>query len=243
MIALFTDFGHTDPYVGQMHAVLARDAPGVPIIDLFHAVPDFNIRAGAYLLPAFAREFPPGTVFLCVVDPGVGSARRPIMLKADGRWYVGPDNGLFEMVKRRAGEYECRMIHWRPPQLSASFHGRDLFAPVAAQLARDKIPDSAPDTLTAPDGTPWPDDLAEILYVDHYGNGITGWRASMMRPKQTIHVGSEEVKYARMYSEVPLGAMFWYENANGLVEIAVNQGSAAERLGMKPGDPIMLLQR
>nr|AKQ01249.1 putative protein, putative protein [uncultured proteobacterium Rifle_16ft_4_minimus_1560] len=129
MIVLFTDFGLTDPYVGQLHAVLAREAPGAPVIDLFHSVPDFNIRAGAYLLPAYAREFPPGTVFVCVVDPGVGSGRRAVMLKADKCWYVGPDNGLFEMVQRRATEYECRAIRWRPPGMSASFHGRDLFAP------------------------------------------------------------------------------------------------------------------
>lgn len=266
MIALFTDFGHADPYVGQMHAVLAREALGMPVIDLLHNVPDFNIRAGAYLLPAYAREFPPGTVFLCVVDPGVGGARRPVMLKADGRWYVGPDNGLFEMVKRRAGEYECRVIHWRPPRLSASFHGRDLFAPVAARLACGEIPDSepvvysperrsrkslracgdlpdsGPATLAAPHGETWPDDLAEILYVDHYGNGITGLRTATMRPEQVLRVGDEVLKYARVFSEVPPGSVFWYENAIGLVEIAVNRGSAAASLGLKPGDPIMLVE-
>ena len=243
MIVLFTDFGLTDPYVGQLHAVLAREAPGAPVIDLLHAVPDFNIRAAAYLLPAYIHEFPPGTVFVCVVDPGVGGARRPLMLKADGRWYVGPDNGLFEMVKRRAGECDCRVIRWRPPQLSASFHGRDLFAPVAARLARGEIPDSTPGTLTAPEGTPWPDDLAEILYVDHYGNCVTGLRAVTMRPEQTLRAGGEVVQYARVFSEVSPGAVFWYENANGLVEIAVNRGSAAARLGLKPGDPIVLLEK
>ncbi len=195
MIVLFTDFGLNDPYVGQMHAVFAREAPGVPVIDLFHSVPAFNIRAGAYLLPAYARDFPPGTVFVCVVDPGVGGVRRPVMLQADQRWYVGPDNGLFEMVRRRATEHECRVIRWRPSRLSASFHGRDLFAPVAARLARGEIPDSEPvshfperrstESLLArreiPDSAPadisWPEDLAEIIHIDHYGNGITGMRA------------------------------------------------------------------
>src|SRR3989344_3756007 len=132
MIVLFTDFGLTDPYVGQLHAVFAREAPGVPVIDLFHSVPDFNIRAGAYLLPAYARDFPPGAIFVGVVDPGVGSARRPVMLKADNRWYVGPDNGLFEIVQRRAGECDCRVIRWQPPRLSARFPGRGLFAPLGA---------------------------------------------------------------------------------------------------------------
>ncbi len=266
MIVLFTDFGLADPYVGQMHAVFAREAPGVPVIDLFHAVPAFNIRAGAYLLPAYARDFPPGTVFVGVVDPGVGSARRPVMLHADRRWYVGPDNGLFEMVRRRATDYECRVIHWHPPQLSASFHGRDLFAPVAARLAcgeipdsepvshfperrstesllaRGEMPDAEPTVLTAPPGAPWPDDLAEIIYIDHYGNAITGLRFATVTISQSLRVGGEVLKYARVFSDVPPGMAFWYENANGLVEIAVNSGSAASRLGLKPGDPLTLIQ-
>lgn len=236
MIALFTDFGLSDPYVGQLHAVFAREAPGVPVIDLFHSVPDFHVRAGAYLLPAYARDFPVGTVFVGVVDPGVGGARRPVMLKADGCWYVGPDNGLFEIVKRRADEHECCMIRWRPPRLSDSFHGRDLFAPVAARLARGEMPDSEPLTLTA--FRDWPDDLPEIVYVDHYGNGITGLRAGKLNSQKALRIGGETVKYARVFSEVSSGAAFWYENANGLAEIAVNRGSAAARFGLKPGDPI-----
>lgn len=236
MIALFTDFGLSDPYVGQLHAVFARETPGVPVIDLFHSVPDFHVRAGAYLLPAYARDFPVGTVFVGVVDPGVGGARRPVMLKADGCWYVGPDNGLFEIVKRRAAEYECRVIRWQPPRMSDSFHGRDLFAPVAARLARGEMPDSEPTTLTA--FRDWPDDLPEIVYVDHYGNGITGLRAGKLNSQKALRVGGETVKYARVFSEVSPGAAFWYENANGLAEIAVNRGSAAARFGLKPGDPI-----
>ncbi|MBI3778883.1 MAG: SAM-dependent chlorinase/fluorinase [Gammaproteobacteria bacterium] len=260
MIALFTDFGLSDPYVGQLHAVFAREAPGVPVIDLFHSVPDFHVRAGAYLLPAYARDFPAGTVFVGVVDPGVGGVRRPVMLKADGRWYVGPDNGLFEIVKRRADEHECRVIRWRPPQLSDSFHGRDLFAPVAAWLARGEIPDSEPvgrfperrssESKLArgevPDSEPatltafcdWPDDLPEIVYVDHYGNGITGLRAGKLNSQKALRIGGETVKYARVFSEVSPGAAFWYENANGLAEIAVNRGSAAARFGLKPGDAV-----
>lgn len=242
MIALFTDFGLTDPYVGQMHAVLAREAPDVPIIDLLHAVPVFNVRAGAYLLPAYVREFPPGTVFLCIVDPGVGGTRRPVMLKADERWYVGPDNGLFHVLAQRADACESHVIRWHPGRLSASFHGRDLFAPVAARLARAEMPDSEPAPLTPPEGTPWPDDLAEVLYVDHFGNVITGLRAAILRPEQALRVAGNVVKYARVFSEVPSGTAFWYENANGLVEIAVNRGNAAGRLGLKPGDMVQLVK-
>src|SRR5438477_10370639 len=122
MIALFTDFSLQDPYIGQVHAVLAEQAPGVPIIDLFHAVPDFDIRAGAYLLPAYTQFFPPGTVCLCTVDPGVGGARRPIFVEVDGRRYVGPDNGLFHILVRRAAQAQCWNIAWLPPRLSATFH-------------------------------------------------------------------------------------------------------------------------
>ncbi len=241
MIALFTDFGLTDPYVGQLHAVLAREAPGVAVIDLFHAVPDFDIRAGAYLLPAYARGLPAETVFVCVVDPGVGGARRPVMLRADDRWYVGPDNGLLHVLARRAARHECHLLRWRPPHLSASFHGRDLFAPCAARLARGEMPQSEPAALTPPEGELWPDDLAQILYVDHYGNAISGLRAGAIRPTQPLRVGGEVVKYARVFSDVATGVPFWYENANGLVEIAVNRGSAAVTLGLQPGAAITLL--
>ncbi|MHB8623577.1 MAG: SAM hydrolase/SAM-dependent halogenase family protein [Sulfuricaulis sp.] len=241
MIALFTDFGLTDPYVGQMHAVLAQQAPGVPIIDLLHAVPDFHIRAAAYLLPAYVREFPSGAVFLCVVDPGVGGTRRPVLLKVDERWYVGPDNGLFHILTQRYDVSECRVIRWRPHRLSANFHGRDLFAPVAARLARAELPDSEPTQLTSPEDLPWPDDLAEVLYVDHYGNVITGLRAAILRPEQRLRAAGSVVKYARVFSEAPAGMAFWYENANGLVEIAVNRGSAAGQLGLKLGDSIQLV--
>ena len=240
VIVLFTDFGLSDPYVGQMHAVFAREAPGVPVIDLFHSVPPFNIRAGAYLLPAYSRDFPPETVFVCVVDPGVGGDRRPLMLRADKRWYVGPDNGLFELVSRRASEHRCHVIRWRPEKLSASFHGRDLFAPVAARLARGETPEADPAELTTPLGAPWPEDLAEIIHIDHYGNAITGLRAKSATTTQEIRVGGEVIPYARVFSEVPPGRVFWYENANGLVEIAIHGGSAAARFDFKSGDPVTL---
>jgi len=241
MIVLFTDFGLTDPYVGQIHAILAQEASGKPVIDLFHAVPGFDIRAGAYLLPAYTQRFPAGTVFICVVDPGVGSARQPVMVRADGCWYVGPDNGLLHIMARRARECETYAIRWRPSQLSASFHGRDLFAPVAASLARGDMPDSTPTTLTMPEGPAWPDDLAQILYVDHYGNGITGLRASSLSRNQHLKIGDQILERARVFADVPPKTIFWYENANGLVEIAANQDSAAMRLGLQIGDSVIVV--
>ncbi len=145
MIVLFTDFGVAGPYVGQMKAVLYREAPGVPVVDLFADAPAARPKPSAYLLAAYAAWFPPGSVLLAVVDPGVGGSRAAVVVEADGRRYVGPDNGLFELVVRRAKTVRFRRISWRPRGLSASFHGRDLFAPgggaigarrVAVRLAR-----------------------------------------------------------------------------------------------------------
>ena len=152
MIFIFTDFGLEGPYVGQMKAVLACEAPGVPVIDLFADLPAFDAQAAAYLLAAYGGRLPAGGVCLSVIDPGVGGARAPLALSADGRWYVGPDNGLFAIVARRAESLEAWRITWRPAGLSASFHGRDLFAPVAARLARGEAghPGSAARSRRAP---------------------------------------------------------------------------------------------
>src|SRR5271170_1270450 len=140
MIVLFTDFGLSGPYTGQVKAVLHQLTPGLPIVDLFADLPPANPKPAAYLLAAYGPWFPPGTVLMAVVDPGVGGARAAVVVEADGRSYVGPDNGLFEIVLRRAGAVKSSEILWRPERLSASFHARDLFAPVAARLAADTLP-------------------------------------------------------------------------------------------------------
>jgi S-adenosylmethionine hydrolase len=236
MIALFTDFGSSGPYVGQMHAVLAMTVPGTPVVDLLHDLPPYDISAAAYLLPAYAAIFPPQTVFICIVDPGVGGERRPLALQADGKWYVGPDNGLFNLVLRRARHAEVHEIDWRPPNLSASFHARDLFAPVAARLVLGELPESRPVTLAPPPANAWPDDLPRVLYIDGYGNGISGVRSSHIPNNSVLRVRGQAVAHARVFSDVPPGQAFWYGNANGLVEIAVNRASAQRVLGLAVGD-------
>lgn len=240
MIVLFTDFGRDGPYIGQMQAVLHHEAPGIPVIDLFADVPAYDVRAGAYLLPAYASEFAGGTVFVCVVDPGVGGTRDPLIVKADGRWYVGPGNGLFELVRRRSTEFQCWTVTWSPARLSASFHGRDLFVPVAAQLANGRPPPGTPCDPSRYAQTAWPDDLAEVIYVDGFGNAMTGLRAETVATTAGLAVGSTVLTRARTFSDVPVGQAFWYENANGLAEIAVNQGHAAAQLGIRPGTPVTL---
>jgi len=235
MIALFTDFGLEGPYTGQMKAVLHRTAPGIAIIDLFADAPAGNPKASAYLLAAYAAWFPAGTVFLCVIDPGVGSERPAVMVEADGRWYVGPGNGLFEILQRRAERTRCWEIDWKPESISASFHGRDLFAPVAAMLARG---DSPPGRLREDrsDRRPdWPDDFSEIVYIDHYGNAMTGMRAAMLPGDARLAVAGRVLERATTFSDRPRGAAFWYENSNGLAEIAVDQGRADRELDLTIG--------
>jgi len=235
MIALFTDFGLNGPYTGQMKAVLQRLAPGVPVVDLFADAPSRDPRRAAYLLAAYGAWFPAGSVLLAVVDPGVGGARAPLVIEADGRFYVGPDNGLFELVRRRARSARVMEVTWRPEALSASFHGRDLFAPVAALLARGESLEAEPrpeDFGRRPD---WPDDLAEIVYIDHYGNALTGMRAAVLAADAVLVAGGRPIPPARTFSAVPPGAAFWYENSNGLAEIAVNLGRADRALGLEIG--------
>lgn len=237
MIALFTDFGLNGPYVGQLHAQLAMRAPGVPVIDLFHDIPSHDIRAAAYLLPTCAQDFPPDTVFVCVIDPGVGGSRRAVMVRADQHWYVGPDNGLFHILARRATRLESFEIRWRPSSLAPSFHGRDLFAPVAARLAQGQLPEHTPVALTAP-VPDWPDDLPRVLYIDRFGNALTGLRATSVPPAAKLKINGQLVLPARVFSDVAAGQGFWYANANGLVEIAINLGRACDSYGLVPGSEL-----
>jgi S-adenosylmethionine hydrolase len=241
LIVLFTDFGLHGPYVGQMRAVLHQAAPDTSVIDLFADAPIGDPKASAYLLAAYAAWFPAGTVFLCVVDPGVGSGRPPIVVEADGRWFVGPGNGLFELVQRRARQARDWRIEWKPERLSASFHGRDLFAPVAAMLARGEPPPGRPcrdDAHRRPD---WPDDLGEVVYADHFGNAMTGLRAAVLPANAKLAAAGRVLERGRTFSDLPPGAAFWYENSNGLAEIAVNLGRADRDLGLAIGMAVEII--
>lgn len=241
MIVLFTDFGLAGPYTGQVAAVLHREAPGVPIIQLFADAPAGQPKPASYLLAAYAAWFPAGTVLLCVVDPGVGGERRPLIVEADGRLYVGPDNGLFELALRRAAAPRCWEIAWRPPLLSASFHGRDLFAPVAARLATSEPPSAMARGAAPVWHADWSDDLAEIVYIDHYGNALTGLRGAILPETARLAVGTRRIAHAATFTGVPPGEAFWYVNANGLVEIAVNGGRADRALGLAIGSAVAIV--
>lgn len=239
MIVLFTDFGLNGPYVGQMKAVLHRDAPGLPVIDLFADAPVHNILSNAYLLAAYARSFPANSVFLAVVDPGVGSdSRQPVVVKSGGHWFVGPGNGLFDVVCQRDKGSEQWQILWRPEQLSSSFHGRDLFAPVAAMLARGEQPQLEPLSKDMERISSLPEELAQIIYIDHFGNLISGIRASSLPAGVTLLYKGQQVPRVNTFADVAVGKRLCYENSNGLLEIAVNQGRADSYFDAQLGDTV-----
>ena len=239
MFALFTDFTLIDPYVGQMHAVLAHKCPHRPIIDLFHQVPSFDVRSAAYLLPAYSQFMPEGTILICVVDPGVGGDRPGVAVKTDRHWYVGPDNGLFTMMARRQHHApSVYTIDDIPSDAAPSFHGRDVFALIAANIANGDESDLIPGNLIDVPKDAWPDDLPQVIYIDHFGNAITGIRSSIVGKPYQMEVKGATLSHARVFADVRRSEVFWYGNANGLIEIAAGKKSAAEVLGLKVGDRV-----
>jgi S-adenosylmethionine hydrolase len=266
LITLTTDFGLQDHYVGVMKGVIAGIAPQARVIDLCHAVPPQDIARGAYILAASCRYFPPGTIHVAVVDPGVGSERRALAVEAGGWRWVAPDNGLlgwvFEALAElglavgapegpawrlggaaRAVVLEAR--EYQLPERSHTFHGRDVFAPVAAHLAAGvPLERLGPPTATLlrlprrlPERTPagW---RGEVLHVDRFGNLVTNLRAAhCFGGACRVRVAGREIvglspSYAAM---AELGAII---GSDGYLEIAVPNGSAAARLGAGPGAPV-----
>jgi S-adenosylmethionine hydrolase len=241
MIVLFTDFGADDIYVAQLKAALLQHlSPGRVILDLLHSVPRYRVRAGAHLLAALQARFPPEAVFVAVVDPGVGTSRDAVVVRADDKWYVGPDNGLLSVVSARANKSNTWRIVWHPQGMSASFHGRDLFAPVAALIAEGSLPADKLQETDALDVQLGREDLREVIYIDSFGNALTGLRAASVSHAATIAVRGHRIAYGRVFAEASEGGTFWYENSIGLVEIAVNRASAAERLGIDIGDAVIV---
>ena len=231
---LFCDFGL--PYTGQMKARLCREALTSPVIDLFHDVPAYDIQAGSVLLAAHADDFPMGSIFLCVVDPGVGTdQRQPGVLFAGGRWFVGPFNGLFEHVVRRYGEdakadIKAFEIIADQAAVSATFHGRDIFAPAAARLAKGDQSGLKPVKLKAIRKAEFQEDVRAVIYVDEFGNLMTGIRAKSLRDDEAIEILGHQLAMVRTFGDVEPGTLIVYENAVGLLEIAANQANAHDIL-------------
>jgi len=213
------------------------------VLDLLHEAPAFNVKASAHLLAALAGQLPVGSVTMAVVDPGVGGKRKPVAVLADDRWFVGPDNGLLSVVAARAARTEAHVIGWKPKKLTASFHGRDLFAPVAGMLVRGGRRAARLGKSRALAVSLGAADLAEVIYVDHYGNAMTGLRASGLRRKATLVVGRRRIERARVFSDVREGKVFWYENSLGLAEIAASGASAATALTLAVGAAVRIETR
>ncbi len=238
-IYLLTDFGVNDFYVGQLRCVLLQHAPAVPVIDLLHQVPHYNALAGAHLLSALAAHLPAASVVLAVVDPGVGGTRDAVVLMADGKHYVGPDNGLLSVLAARAHSVRIWRIRWRPEAYSTSFHGRDIFAPVAAWIATKTLPSRALEPISRLAVQFENAELGKIIYIDHYGNAISGIRSEGLPHEVRFLCGAVDMGYARTFADAEEGAAFWYENSLGLVELAANCANAAQFFGFSVGDALV----
>ncbi|WP_338035915.1 SAM-dependent chlorinase/fluorinase [Halochromatium roseum] len=239
-IALLSDFG-VGPYVGQMQLRLTELAPNVPVVTLISDLPPFRPDLAAYLLPGLQSGMPLETVYCCVVDPGVGTSREVIIARRGADWWLGPDNGLLIPLLQGQADIDLYRLSWRPAQLSASFHGRDLFVPVAARLVLGELPTAKRITFTQLVGADWPGERACICYVDAFGNLMTGLQADGLAADAELLAAGQRLKAARTFADVAVGEAFWYRNAFGLVELAVNQGRADARLGLGLGDSVELV--
>ncbi|HYG34068.1 MAG TPA: SAM-dependent chlorinase/fluorinase [Clostridia bacterium] len=253
-ITLTTDFGTSDWFVGTMKAVILRLNPKAVIIDLTHGIPPGDIRAGAFALAASCRFAPKGTIHLAVVDPGVGSERKAIVVQTADYFFVSPDNGVLswalvnEKIKAiHRLENKTYFLH----PVSQTFHGRDLFSPVAAHLSlglpAQKLGPKQSDFVHLP----WPElqrssnsVKGEVIYLDRFGNGITNIAASDLH---TLGQGDLQVSIGRkrlcgvasFYQAVPAGKPVAVVGSSGYLEIAVNSGNAAQKLGLKIGSPVV----
>ncbi len=240
LVLLFTDFGTDGPYLGQMEAAVLAESLQSRVVNLISDAPRCDPRRAAYLLGALTMCMPPGCVVVAVVDPGVGGARDPLIAEVDGRVFLAPDNGLLSQVVATGSDVRVGRIDWRPERLSNSFHGRDLFAPVAGFLSRGQgveHTEIAADQLVGHD---WSRELAEVIYTDVFGNGMTGIRAAGVDVSRDIALNGTLVSHASTFSTVMPGQAFWYENSCGLLEIAVNQGNAARELGLDCGTAVSI---
>ncbi|MDP9376709.1 MAG: SAM-dependent chlorinase/fluorinase [Actinomycetota bacterium] len=267
VLTFLSDYGYRDEFVGVVHGVIAGIAPDARIIDVTHGIPRHDVRAGAVMLARALPHMPAG-IHLAVVDPGVGGDRRGVALRVrDGnRVLVGPDNGLLTAAADVFGgvveAVEITHSPWRLEPVSATFHGRDVFAAVAARLAaggdlsragRDFDPDALerlelPPAKREDDGTL----VTEVTVVDAYGNiglagekeepgvaGVSGWEYGTRLLVQT-RLGRELARVARAFSDVEPGELLYYQDSAGDPALAVNRGDAAGRLGLMPGDTVWI---
>jgi S-adenosylmethionine hydrolase len=254
LITLTTDFGVTAPYVAVMKGVILSINPAARILDLTHAIRPQDVRHASYFLATAVPHFPPGTIHVCVVDPGVGSERAAICAEVGGQRLVGPDNGVFSCLLKKAGRAQVRRLteprYWRD-KVSDTFHGRDIFAPVAAHLSlgvepaalgpEQDRPLELPLCSAVTFGNKW---RGEVLFVDDFGNLITNSPACKLKshPERVAFEGGQTriVRWVRTYSEAASGELVCLASSDGFVEIAEVNGNAARRLGVEAGAVVEL---
>jgi S-adenosyl-L-methionine hydrolase (adenosine-forming) len=256
IVTLTTDFGLKDPYAAAMKAAILGINPGIVIIDVTHDVEKFNVRAGAFVLGSVAPYFPEGTVHVAVVDPGVGPNRRSIAIETKHGFFVGPDNGLLILPAEAQGIkhiYEITSRRFMLSHVSSTFHGRDIFAPVAAHLANGTSIEEFGPQLTdvvRPEFTKVARNegqlVGEVLHVDDFGNIITNINAKDLQEYRYGMILIElpnfkvQLKVSRTYTDAKPNEPLALLGSHNYLEIALNQGSAAEKFGSKVGDKITL---
>lgn len=255
-VTLLTDFGTADYYVGAVKGAILSVNPEAVIVDLTHEIPPRDIAAGAFTLLAAYKTFPAGTIHVGVVDPGVGSTRRPIIVRANEQFFIGPDNGIFTYIYDR--EPSRQVFHvsaekYFRPDPSSTFHGRDIFAPVAAALSNGvkprkfgpKISDAVrlPVSLE-PEVLKNGDVRARIIHIDRFGNCVTNITRDLVKPNASLRVNSKTIRnFRNFYGEESGNAPFAIWGSAGFLEISVNGGSAADILKVKRDDAVVLTQR
>jgi len=255
LIALLSDFGKRDWFVGAMKGVLYSITPEATIVDISHDITPYNVLEGAFCLNMAYRHFPGGTVFCGVVDPGVGSEREPIVIYGDGCYYVGPNNGLFHFIIAELKDWECRIIQnsaFMLNEVSATFHGRDIFAPTAAHLAagthfEDAGPELRKERIVRldkyePEITP-KGVRTRVVYIDRFGNLITNCTHGHFGPiekirKASINKNEIVITPGQTFGDVDAGETIAYVGSSGFLEIAVNQRNASEIFNVRVGDLI-----
>jgi S-adenosylmethionine hydrolase len=251
VVTLLTDFGTKDPFVGVMKGVVLAACPGAAIVDLTHEIAPQCVRDAAFWLGLAAPWFGLGTVHVAVVDPGVGSARRALSARADGQFFLAPDNGTLELVRRKAKHFEARALE--PAALgitlaSRTFHGRDLFAPVAGRLAAGSLTFEDTGAVVEPLVTallPEPR-LAErcaegeVMLVDHFGNLVTNLEASALGDLRSpvVRAAGKELAVVGTYADLPPGGTGAVIGSFGQLEIVCRDGSARNELGIQSGAPV-----
>jgi S-adenosyl-L-methionine hydrolase (adenosine-forming) len=256
LITLLTDFGTADYYVAAVKGVILSRSPGAQIVDVTHDIEPQNVLSAAYVLLGAYDQFPQGTIHMAVVDPGVGSARRGLVVRTSHYYFVGPDNGLFSLVTPKSAEaFEIQPSSYLVTEISNTFHGRDIFAPVAAALsAGTKVDDLAIPVgqikrlppLTEATGL---EIHSRIIHIDRFGNGITGiprhdLDSDTLPVGFSLRVGDKRIeKQKRFYAEDPVGLSqpFLIWGSLGFLEISATDGSAAELLGLSCGQDVTLI--